>query len=109
MGGAGNPSKTGKISSFVHDLHKGNNNPDELIDSFTNSLTTIFTRYYPNTQVSVRVKEAPETSNLSIYISIIINHNGVEYNVGSEIATLNGKVQEYSNFTKNANLYRQSI
>ena len=106
MAGIGSESKTGKVRSFIYDLSRGNNNKDSLKEYIQQSISGIFKKYYPATEVVVQVKEDIATAKLDISISIVITHNNLEYNVASIIPTNSGKIGEYSTFTKTASPYR---
>ena len=98
-------SKTGKVRALTHDLDIGNNNSTSIKEAIQNSITAIFSKYYPATNVTVQVREE-ENARLNISIIIVITHNNIEYNVASIIPTNHCKIGEYSTYTKTASPYR---
>lgn len=82
-----------KTKSLIYDLALSNEEPDEIKSRMGDSITSLLTPYFEQTDVRVQA-EASEDGRIAISLGITVVDDGVTINVGRDLKLRNSKLEE---------------
>lgn len=88
----------GHVKSLKFDIANFNQNPVQLERRINDSLTVLFTAWFPegvDVEVEVKATDPNRPTVMDILANVTVVRDNVRYNLGQQIQMLNGKVTNY--------------